>query len=597
MTNQNWRFLLLAVCAFGLLQLSYLVVTDLTAYCAVPGLIAAGLPGQSAQEESTATPFVHRLTFEASNPLASAGVRSGDLINFRKLSPPQRYRFFTRWWWRGERADLPVVRGARVRVIPLRPVRYQFPLEWWLATISQYWVLFFAGVVSWRRPDLASVRVLALCLMLWEVGLVFQSQNWITPFPLVDAALNSVYGFLYYGGMALLATYTTLFSGAGLFRRRAAVWLSYAAAIAASIQSLLLAVGAWTGFWDTIGGWLSATAVADAVLAMPGLLCALAVGLTLATCSPAERARVTWASVPIALLFGTEGLTNTAFSPAVPYVISHGAELVVNYMIFFAPLGLAYTVVNRRLLDIGFALNRAMVYSGVSIVVVGIFVIFEWALGEWLGTAGHTANLAISAGFALLLGLSVRVIHKRVDRALDSLFFRKRHEDEHTIREFAWEAGYITDARIVLERADDVLRKHADAATVEFALDDGSGHYGSVNENDPAIVSLRARHHIVDLHEVRTELHGEFAFPMVARGRLVGALVLGPKRTGESYAPDESDAILQLANSVGTTLDVLTSRDVHSNGELLRTVQDLASAVNAGFQMISERLTGEDTSQ
>jgi hypothetical protein len=597
MTHQNRRLLLLAVCAFGVLQLTYIAVTDLTTYSAVPGLIGAGLPGESTGEESTATPFVHRLTVEASNPLGRVGLRSHDLIDLRTLSPPERYRLFTRWWWLGERADMPVVRNDHIQKIALHPVRYHFPLEWWLATVGQCWVLFFAGVVSWRRADMASVRVLALCLLSWEVGLVFQSQNWLTPFPMVDAVLNSLNGFFYYGGIALLATYTTLFSGADSPWRRAAVWLSYAAAAAASVQSMLLVVGAWTGVWDTIGGWLSATVVADVVLAMPGLLSLIVVALTIATCAPAERARVTWASVPIALLFGTEGVANVTFSPAVPYVISHGAELIINYMIFFAPLGLAYTVLNRRLLDVGFALNRAMVYSGVSVAVVGIFVIFEWALGEWLGTASHAANLAISAGFALLLGLSVRAIHKRVDTALDSLFFRKRHEDEKAIREFAREAGYITDARVVVERGADVLRAHADAATVEFALDDGSGYYGAANENDPAIISLRARHDIVDLHELQTELRGEFAFPMVARGRLVGALVLGPKRSGESYAPDESDAILQLAHSIGTSLDVLTSKDGQTNGELLRSVQELASAVDAGFQMIAERLTGKDASQ
>ncbi len=41
---------------------------------------------------------------------------------------------------------------------------------------------------------------------------------------------------------------------------------------------------------------------------------------------------------------------------------------------------------------------------------------------------------------------------------------------------------------------------------------------------------------------------------MIARGRLVGALVLGPKRSGESYAPDESHAMMHLAHSVGGAL-------------------------------------------
>ena len=590
MTPQTWRRLLLALCAFGVVQLTYMVYTNVATYAAVPGLIAGGLPGQSAGEEGTAIPFVHRLTFEPSNPLARVGLRSGDLIDLRTVSPPERYRFYTRWWWLGERADVPVVRGTGIRVIPLHPVRYYFPFEWWLATIRQYWVLLFAAIVSWRRPDLASVRVLALCLLSWEIGLVFQSQNWLTPFPRADAVFNGVNGFLYNGGIALLASYTTLFSGARQVWRRALVWLTYAAAAAGSMQQLLVVVGAWTGRWDVLGGWFSGTAAASTILVLPGLLSMLAVVFAAATCSPAERARVTWASIPIALLFATEGVTNAMFSTVVGSGMVHVAELVVNYAIFLAPLGLVYTVLNRRVLDIGFAVNRAMVYSGVSVLVVGMFVIFEWGLGEWLGTASHAANIAISAGFALLLGFSIRAIHKRVDATLDYLFFRKRHEDEKAIREFAHDAGYITDARVLLERAAEVLGKHADAATVEFALDNGSGRYGTVTENDPAIVALRAHHRTLDLHGMNTQLRGEFAFPMVARGRLLGALVLGPKRSGESYMPDESDAILHLAHGVGTTLDVLTAKDGTGAGEVLASLQELTNTMRAGFQMLAERL-------
>jgi hypothetical protein len=48
---------------------------------------------------------------------------------------------------------------------------------------------------------------------------------------------------------------------------------------------------------------------------------------------------------------------------------------------------------------------------------------------------------------------------------------------------------------------------------------------------------------------------------MVSRGELVGALICGPKRDGEAYAPDESEALLAVAHGVGTALDTLSSRD------------------------------------
>ena len=55
-------------------------------------------------------------------------------------------------------------------------------------------------------------------------------------------------------------------------------------------------------------------------------------------------------------------------------------------------------------------------------------------------------------------------------------------------------------------------------------------------------------------------LRGEFAFPMISRGALVGVLVCGAKHNGETYAPDESEALLALAHGVGTALDVLSAQ-------------------------------------
>jgi len=38
-------------------------------------------------------------------------------------------------------------------------------------------------------------------------------------------------------------------------------------------------------------------------------------------------------------------------------------------------------------------------------------------------------------------------------------------------------------------------------------------------------------------------------------------LVVGPRRSGENYAPDESDAVAHLAQSVAGALDTLAARD------------------------------------
>jgi GAF domain-containing protein len=88
----------------------------------------------------------------------------------------------------------------------------------------------------------------------------------------------------------------------------------------------------------------------------------------------------------------------------------------------------------------------------------------------------------------------------------------------------------------------------------------GNGRVCSANENDPAILAMRTWHEPVDLHRFDTTLEGERAFPMMARGRLLGVLVCGEKRNGEAFAPDESEALATVAHGVGTAIDLLGTK-------------------------------------
>lgn len=270
-----------------------------------------------------------------------------------------------------------------------------------------------------------------------------------------------------------------------------------------------------------------------------------------------------------------------------------GSALIISYVLinvgtFLAPVGMTYALLNRRVLDIGFVLNCVAIFSGVSMV-VGAFILFEWVLGSWSQGQSHTTNVAVGAVVALLLGFSIRFVHDRVEHVLDRVFFRKRHEDEEAIRKFAREAAFITDPDLIIARTVDVLENHADASFARIALSDGNGKYAEVSENDPAVVSPRTWHRKLDLHGVDTQFEGEFAYPMIARGRLAGVLLLGPKRSQESYAPDESEAIDDLADHVGAVLDLL-GHSTPNDEPMLAELKAMHQAVTDGFSSLRSRL-------
>ncbi len=252
-------------------------------------------------------------------------------------------------------------------------------------------------------------------------------------------------------------------------------------------------------------------------------------------------------------------------------------------------MALTYAALSRRLIDIGFFLNRAAVFAIISTIVIGVFVLVEVVASEWLVSTGHTTSTVIGMGVALGLGLSMRYIHRHVDRFVDHVFFRRRHEDEAALRRFAHECSFITDRSVLLERAVREVKEHTDAAEATILMQDGAAAYTSAksegartiaSENDPGILALRAWHKPVDLGSLKDSvLRGEFAFPMVSRGALMGVLVCGAKLNGEVYAPDESEALLALAHGVGTALDVLSAQRDQPNELVLSKLDELREAL------------------
>jgi hypothetical protein len=561
--KRRWQFFLLALCTLSVALLIHLVLFFLTS-TGTTGIALARVPG----EPNFATIEV------TSQAVERSGLHTGDIIDLRPMPPADRYRIFSVYQSVGESFTYYVIRGAHVSSVNI--VAEKVPIRWqvFLGSAGLLWMALFAALLAWRCPENPQARILALLLVLWPISIQLDSNNWQTLWPRLDLALNEV-GAALGVSIALLASYTLLFAPPQSWFRRALVWLSYTVAVVFAGLRIVQSLIPW------LAPVVPANVLPDAFTMIFGalqyafpVLCGIAAALAL---RGVDRTRFLWAFGPLALLYVASIAADGFWFLGWP---QSALNIMLNLTVFFAPLGLTYSLLSRRVLDIGFVLNRAAVLSGVSIVTLVLFVLAEWALTKWLGNAGRGTNIAISAALALMLG-SLRFVHGKVDHFVDTVIFRKRRRDEEAILRMAREAPYITDRATLLERLSGTLLSHAGASFVNVLVDDGRGHYGEIDENDAVLVSLRADHVPVDLHATQTSIEGEWAYPMIARGRLIGALVLGPKVSQESYAPDESSAIAQLALSVASALDILAVKDDGGSEAVLNAIEALSKKVTA----------------
>jgi hypothetical protein len=584
MRGVPWRPLLLAICA----------VTAFLTIVNVAGQV--GLGGR--------TPWfgVWGATFgAASKPLTltvlsvapggasdAAGLRAGDEIELSANTLVERFSIEGQPLC-GRPIDLAIERGnerLQITVVP-RPIDFEKRWDVLVSHFATLMIVLFAGIIAMRRSQVRETRLLALTLAFYASGFATKASWFAAPWAWVYIAY-SCYGLVWPLSIALWARYASSF-GPPLSRTRAfAEQLCYIFVGIAIVVRVLVTVG-------TVTLWLRPALLATSLISTVPLDLAIVAALVssvlaIAAAHEVDRQRAVWSIVPLAILIGAVQLTHVFDAVATSYSDFLFWSTIGNVTIVLAPIALAYAALNRRLIDIGFVLNRALIFGIVSIVVVGAFMIVEWASNEWFLQANHiTGNLA-SMVVALGLGFSMRFIHGFVDRAVDRIFFRKRHEDLSALRRFAQEAMYITDRAVLLDRTTSEIKTHAAATDVEIFLsrDDhvfaptGTTALRPIDENDEAVIAMRTWHKPVDVAELHdSALKGDFAFPLAARGLLIGFILCGSKRDGEVYEPDESDAILAISQAVGTALTSLDSDELHSTSEILKELAGLREQIQS----------------
>jgi hypothetical protein len=371
--------------------------------------------------------------------------------------------------------------------------------------------------------------------------------------------------------------------------RRIAEWCAYALLSLSALTIIVGHVGTLTLWFDPLPfWWFNSPATIGIVLV--DVYVAILVAAAVASVPRAQRPRAGWLLLPIPVAFAVSAAAYALAPSAATFAGDESLVIFANVVTLLGAVFVTYALVKRRVLDTGFILSRTIVVAIISLVVVAAFVLLEWLLESLVSGASHATGLVANAALALVLGVSLRYIHRHVDKLVDSVLFRRRYENERSLRAFSTEAAFVTERESLLDRALEMLRAHTDARaaallTSEDGLYKAAQRFGEapaeVSENDPAILALKAWHKPVDPHPYASALHGDLAVPMLARGRLLGVLLCGERAGGEAYAPDEVEALLEFAHGVGSALDglgdpLLISRDdkiVTALEELRETIE------------------------
>ena len=593
----RWKFLLLALCGVEFLN----VVAVAADQFGLGGPPWTGFGDH--HPTATARAYVFREAGVVPGGAAwNAGLRDGDLVDIREQGFDARFRFVTTAWLATRTTPLIAHRGDRTFTAALLGTApWQGP---WLYKLPQMLIFLLAYVVflccglliASRRSQEPEARILVLVLLL----LIATSANpnaTVTPSAnvgLVQLVASAAFGAL---GLVLLTALSSRF-GVRSAGRRILEWAAYGinaislmGSIAAAFGILTLSIDPWpyldSPLWSLIADSATIIVVVVAAAAVPS--------------SPSsERPRTAWLllPLPVAVAFSAVALNFYGFTDS--WYVFFTMEAVSGVLLLFGAVVVSYALLNRRVFDLGFVLNRTVVVAAVSLVVVAAFVLLEWALGFVLTSWSHITGLVANAALALGLGLSLRSIHRRVDAFVDRWMFRQRYENERALRDYSAEAAYATEADPLLDETIAKIQNHTDARAAAVFVDEG-GVYRSVRrfgdatievaENDPAVLALKTWHQPIDPHRYTTALHGDLAIPMIVRGQLLGFILCGERAGGEAYAPDEVAVLAEFARGIGAALDGLNGASARKHPALLSEISQSVDALRESLSRIELRLS------
>jgi hypothetical protein len=244
------------------------------------------------------------------------------------------------------------------------------------------------------------------------------------------------------------------------------------------------------------------------------------------------------------------------------------------------PIALAYAVLRYRVLDIGFVVNRAIVYAFVTATIVVVISFVDWLSGKLISES--RIAVAAEAAVTIAFGVALHAVHSRIEKFVDRFIFRARYVAERRMQSAIDALAFATSERAIdlalVEEATTILSLRCAAV---YRMSETSGDFrlcetvgwpeasaSSLDENSLLVRTVRAQERtlfIADLGVVDPTLpageHGPtVAVPIATQHTVLGIALYGNDREGASPDPEILGLLGRLCSSAATAYSNVESR-------------------------------------
>jgi hypothetical protein len=510
-------------------------------------------------------------SMEPESPLARAGAKVGDGVRFDREGATVGFYHLGS----DEAVGLTLASGSKrihLSVVPAankeigaHALAAEIANTLWIAV--GFFALLTALLIGWRRGESISMRLFALLLL----SISLDTMGTITPLGAVtDFCIHFVAPLAYFNEYVLFTLFALTYPEDRPLWRHTWVRTVFYVYLAAFVLIRVYIGAIQFGIPDA---WMSpaadeASRVATATWAFGWIAASLsALAFSWRQATGVLRQRLGWLGLCMGFVYASFLLNN--LNRALDWPVSQFEfDVFQGLVMFMAMAGFAYALLRHRLFDFGFAVNRALVVTIISSMLLVVFSISEWAVDKLLHFEGREKNVVFDALVALGVILSFHRIQHWVNHRVDHTFFHHWYRAAEKLRHFLDKAAHVSQASALQEKFMLAVVDFCGARGAAFYSLAGSGGYelqastleaapGAIDANHDVVIDLKHGGQAVDLEATRRSLPGELAFPMTVRGHLNGIVLLGARAGGDPFRPDQIALLSTAVHQYGLDLESL----------------------------------------
>ncbi len=238
----------------------------------------------------------------------------------------------------------------------------------------------------------------------------------------------------------------------------------------------------------------------------------------------------------------------------------------------------AIALIKYRLLDIHLIIRGGIVYSSVSALILAIYILFIKNIGEAISQKAYGRSIVVESALILALVFMFRPIQRKVGDWIDQYFYMERVRFRTKLTEFSRTLTELVDLEEVARKTVEFIDQtfHVNAIAFLFLKSEASEYQMMVSippqeeirlsSHHPLIQRILSEGRAIDLEHLREESGNReevglliergwvVVSPFLLKGKLLGFLLLGGKRSQKDYTVEELELIEAFSNQATLAL-------------------------------------------